>query len=112
MFIVFVWPFLPVNDRRVERIKIRDIKTGQKVLFDIAHTAFHTAFFIILSNSTGLSFLMIVITIYHRFPFSCETDDFSNKVRIIRVTPKLVISSILPLQRPVILSAMYLKLKQ
>ena len=42
----------PVNDRRVERSKIRDIKTCQEVFFDIANAAFHTAFFIALSNGT------------------------------------------------------------
>ena len=43
----------PVNDRRLERIKIRDIKTGQEVFFDITHSAFNTSLFITLSNGIG-----------------------------------------------------------
>jgi hypothetical protein len=42
----------PVDGSRLERTKIRDIKTCQEVFFDIANAAFHTAFFIALSNGT------------------------------------------------------------
>jgi len=51
----------PVNDRRVEDVKIRDIETGQKILFDIANTTFHTSFFISFSNGTGRNGEAVVI---------------------------------------------------
>jgi len=42
-----------MDGRWVECIKIRDIKTGKKVLFHIAHSAFHTSLFVSLSNGAG-----------------------------------------------------------